>query len=209
MNNPELYQSGGKDSSTKPVLSIAMHPSGYYMAAGFIDRVRIMHVLDDELRDFRSLEHRNCHMMKFSTGGQFLVIVEQKNFFVYSSFTLECLSRNKCSSTSFTSIAFNERDTCFGMVSSDGFIYRYDLVNLKSKGDGSIDRYCDFRSCIFLQDPKDEFKMMIVGSENNRGLCRVYNQNEDYELTYRDDADFPGIKPLRKFSEVKIVQSQS
>jgi hypothetical protein len=95
------------------------------------------------------------------------------------------------------------------MVSSDGFISRYDLVNLKSKGDGSIDRYCDFRSCIFLQDPNDEFKMMIVGSENNQALCRVYNQKEDYELNYRDEAHLPGIKPLRKFSEVKMVQSQS
>jgi hypothetical protein len=30
------------------------------MAAGFIDKVRVMHVLDDELREFRTLEHRNC-----------------------------------------------------------------------------------------------------------------------------------------------------
>jgi hypothetical protein len=53
-----------------------MHPSGYYMAAGFIDRVRVMHILDDELREYRTLEHRNCHKMKFSTGGQYLVVVE-------------------------------------------------------------------------------------------------------------------------------------
>ena len=76
MNNPSLYQGAGKDQSVKPVLSIAMHPSGYYMAAGFIDKVRIMHVLDDELREFRPLDHRNVHKMKFSTGGQFLVIIE-------------------------------------------------------------------------------------------------------------------------------------
>ena len=66
----------GKDQSSKPVLSIAMHPSGYYMAAGFIDKVRVMHILDDELRDFRSLEHRNVSRMSFSNGGQYLVIVE-------------------------------------------------------------------------------------------------------------------------------------
>ena len=69
MSNPTLYQSGGKDSAVKPVLSIALHPSGYYMAAGFIDRVRLVHVLDDELRDFRKLDHKNCSRLKFSTGG--------------------------------------------------------------------------------------------------------------------------------------------
>lgn len=53
----------------KPLLSVAMHPSGYYMAAGFMDKVRIMHILHDELREFRTLEIKNCVKMKFSTGG--------------------------------------------------------------------------------------------------------------------------------------------
>ncbi len=70
-----------------------MHPSGYYMAAGFIDRVRVMHILHDELRDFRTLEHKNCYKMKFSNGGQYFIVVEQKNFYIYSSYTLDCISR--------------------------------------------------------------------------------------------------------------------
>jgi hypothetical protein len=53
-----------------------MHPSGYYMAAGFIDRIRIMHILHDELRDFRHLPIKGCNKMKFSTGGQFFVAVD-------------------------------------------------------------------------------------------------------------------------------------
>lgn len=68
------------------------------MAAGFIDRVRIMHVLHDELRDFRTLEHKNAYKLKFSNGGQYLVVVEQKNFYIYASYTLECLAREKCPS---------------------------------------------------------------------------------------------------------------
>jgi len=39
------------------------------MAAGFMDKVRIMHVLHDELREFRTLEIKNCNKMKFSNGG--------------------------------------------------------------------------------------------------------------------------------------------
>lgn len=157
MNNPALYSGAGKEQQVKPVLSIAMHPSGYYMAAGFIDRVRVMHILDDELRDFRVLEHKNVSRLKFSTGGQFLVVMEQKQFFIYGAYTLECLARSKCPSALVTSIAFNERDTAFAFVSADGFVYRYDLVAMRIKGDEIIDRACEFRSCLFLETPRDEF----------------------------------------------------
>jgi WD40 repeat protein len=156
--------------SVRPVLSIALHPSGYYMAAGFIDRVRIMHVLDEELRDFRSLEHRSCHRLKFSNGGQLLVIVEQKMFFVYASYTLECLVRSKCPSPTVSSIAFNDKDTCFSLVSGDGFVYRYDLLNGRLS-DGNIDRNSEFKACLFLsnpdpKDPRDYLKLLIVGAES-------------------------------------------
>jgi WD40 repeat protein len=209
MNNPQLYGgANGKDGGPKPVLSIAMHPSGYYMAAGFVDRVRIMHVLDEELRDFRSLEHRNCHKMHFSNGGQFLVIVEQKMFFVYATYTLEKLYYSKCPSPNVSSIAFNDKDTYFSLVSADGFVYRYDLLNGKLS-DGNIDRNSEFRSCLFLQnpDPKDQkeyLKLMIVGAENSKAVIRVYDENEDYKNIYKDDA----LTGKSCYTEVCIVKNQ-
>lgn len=64
------HQGGEKlRDQDKPLLSVTLHPSGYYMAAGFTYNVRIMHVLHDELRDFRTLEIKNCNKMKFSNGG--------------------------------------------------------------------------------------------------------------------------------------------
>ena len=46
-----------------------MHPSGYYMAAGFSDKVRVMHVLDDGLKEYRNLDHKGVSKLRFSTGG--------------------------------------------------------------------------------------------------------------------------------------------
>lgn len=60
----------------KPLLSVTLHPSGYYMAAGFVDKVRIMHILHEELLEFRTLEIKNCNKMKFSNGGQILAITD-------------------------------------------------------------------------------------------------------------------------------------
>ena len=36
-----------------PLLSVAFHPSGYYLAAGFRDKFRIFHVLRDELKSYK------------------------------------------------------------------------------------------------------------------------------------------------------------
>ena len=113
--------------------------------------------------------------MKFSNGGQFFVAADQKFIYIFASFTLELLNRQKCPSQNISSINFNEKDTCLVIVSNDGFLYRWDLISFTKKGEGSIDRNCDFKSCVFLTDPNDEFKVMAVGSESSKALFRIYN----------------------------------
>lgn len=44
--------------AAKPLLTVAIHPSGYYIAAGFKDKIRIYHVLHDDLRIFRNIEKK-------------------------------------------------------------------------------------------------------------------------------------------------------
>ena len=57
------------NSEKSPLLSVAFHPSGYYLAAGFIDKFRIYHVLKDELKPFKEYPVKNVTLLKFSTGG--------------------------------------------------------------------------------------------------------------------------------------------
>jgi hypothetical protein len=53
-----------------------MHPSGYYLAASFLDKIRIYHILHDELRQYKTLEIKNCQRMRFNTGGNFFFVVD-------------------------------------------------------------------------------------------------------------------------------------
>jgi len=46
--------------AAKPLISVAIHPSGYYLAASFIDKVRLYHILHDELRHYKNVEVKNC-----------------------------------------------------------------------------------------------------------------------------------------------------
>jgi hypothetical protein len=62
--------------AAKPLKSVAIHPSGYYLAASFIDKIRLYHILHDELRHYRSLEIKGCNLMKFNQGGNLLFIVD-------------------------------------------------------------------------------------------------------------------------------------
>jgi len=55
-----------------PLLSIAFHPSGYYLAAGFVDKLRIFHLLYNEMRMYNYINIKGCAFVKFSNGGQYL-----------------------------------------------------------------------------------------------------------------------------------------
>jgi len=65
--------------AAKPLISVAIHPSGYYLAASFIDKIRLYHILHDELRHYKNIEARNCSKMKFSAGGHLFVAIDTKN----------------------------------------------------------------------------------------------------------------------------------
>jgi len=65
--------------AAKPLKSVALHPSGYYLAASFIDKIRLYHILHDELRPYKALEGiKNCQKMRFNTGGNLFFVVDQK-----------------------------------------------------------------------------------------------------------------------------------
>ena len=41
-------------------LSISMHPTGLFLLVGFADKLRLMNILMDDIREFKSWPLRNC-----------------------------------------------------------------------------------------------------------------------------------------------------
>lgn len=62
--------------AAKPLISVAIHPSGYYMAASFIDKIRMHHILHDEFKHYKNIDIRYCKTMKFSNGGHLFTCIE-------------------------------------------------------------------------------------------------------------------------------------
>ena len=102
-----------QNSNQTYLQSLALHPSGFYMAIGFIDKVKIYHLMQSELREYRSLDVKNCHTMKFSNGGQLLACCDFKDIHVYNSYTLDKQIEKKqpLPSNQVNNIDFNENDT--------------------------------------------------------------------------------------------------
>ena len=75
--------------AARPLLSVAIHPSGYYMAASFIDKIRLHHILHDEFKHYQNIDIRYCKQMKFSRGGHLFACVEKNQIHIYNSYTVE------------------------------------------------------------------------------------------------------------------------
>ena len=110
-----------KDSNQTYLQSIAIHPSGFYLAISFIDKVKIYHLLDSDIREYRVLDIKNQHLIKFSNGGQYLACVDQKDISIYYSYTLEKPKKTSCS-PEISNLDFNENDTVLTISSKKGYI---------------------------------------------------------------------------------------
>ena len=70
------YHKNQKEFQDKFYLqSIALHPSGFYLAVASIESVCVYHLLQGSIREYRKLDIKNCHTLKFSNGGHMLACV--------------------------------------------------------------------------------------------------------------------------------------
>ena len=42
------------------LLCLAFHPTGYYLAVGFIDKLRFFHILHSSLREYKEVGIKGC-----------------------------------------------------------------------------------------------------------------------------------------------------
>lgn len=141
-----------KDSSesiSRSLLSVAFHPSGYFISVGFEDKVRIFHVLFDNIRLFRELNIKNSTCMRFSSGGHLLAASSNKNILLYTTFTLECVANLKVSASTIVDLAWSSDDLKLVVLSADGTVSFYDTG---SKELEHSSRNMELRSVIFAEN---------------------------------------------------------
>lgn len=141
-----------KDSGemiSRCLLSVAFHPSGYFIAVGFEDKVKIMHVLYETLKIFRDINIKYSTCLKFSYGGHLLAASSYKTIYIYTAFTLEQVYTHKVSNTNIIDLAWSSDDLKLVILSTDGTISFFE--NGSSELENSS-RNMDLKSIIFAEN---------------------------------------------------------
>ena len=83
----EGYEKKGLISHTfaEEPISIAMHPSGLFVAVSFSSGFKIFAIVNDKLEVLKDIQIPNCKLIKYSHGGHFLTVNEKEHIFIYDS----------------------------------------------------------------------------------------------------------------------------
>ena len=138
-------------SDIKPLLSVAFHPSGYYLAISFVDKVRLFHLLFDELRFFREVSTPNSNILKFSNGGHLLSIGSGQTIFIYKAYTLQLIQVIQAHTSSIHDMAWMPLDHKLVTVGSDGAIYEF--------------LTCSWAQEKEQQNPRVKYRSMTIANE--------------------------------------------
>ena len=147
----------------KPLVSCALHPSGYYMAVALADQIRLYHILHPDLKEFNSYDHKNTKRIRFSSGGQYFVAIDGKNMRVFSTYSLEQVKVLQIPPSPISTISFNFNDSRLVFISEDGQIQSFDLEEWKKVGENRNDRAFSYKNAVFVQH---ESNASAIGYDN-------------------------------------------
>ena len=118
------------------ILSVAIHPNGYYIAISDMEMIRFFHLCYKELRFYNNDQignepnKSNCTSLKFSYGGHLLAALSEKKIYIIRSFSRETVKIiNTPHSGNIISILFHPNDNFIYSSGTDGFIIQYNLFD--------------------------------------------------------------------------------
>lgn len=69
--------------------SVAFHPSGLHLLVGFSDKLRLMNILMDDIRDVKEFPIKSCPEVRFSHGGHMFAAAYGNVIQVYHTYTAQ------------------------------------------------------------------------------------------------------------------------
>jgi len=114
------------------LLSLACHPDGFQIAVGFRDKLRLLQLSIDDMKQMNEFSLKGCRQCRFSVGGHLLAAVNGPKIQIYETFSM----KNSCPpplltldghSFLVTHISFQRGDHYLASCSIDGTVYQWDL----------------------------------------------------------------------------------
>ena len=186
--------------ATHPLLGLAFHPSGYYLAAGFADKLRIYHVLHDCLRPYpREFKFNSCKQLKFSHGGHMLAAVsKKKDIHILQAYTFETIATLYGPGGVINDLFFSPDDHLFGCSSSDGGMNVWNTLDFKRTPADHIQRSASYYAGHLFCNDKDHKDIVIAaGNENKKAILREIVDGIVKKDTSVLDAKFTSLSYVR------------
>jgi len=115
--------------------SVALHPTGLHCAIGFTDKLRIYHVLVDDLRICLEVSIKACRICRFSNGGQMLAAASGNSIVIYDFYTGEKICDLRGHNSKVRSIHWLPSGFQLLSCGQDGAVYVWSIDGAKRIGE--------------------------------------------------------------------------
>lgn len=174
-HQPDLIKEFGEE-----IFSVALHPTGLHVAVGFLDKVRLYHILLDDLRLCIELPVKCCRVCEFSQGGNLFATVNGNIISVFDTHSGERAVDLRGHNSKVRSLQWLQSGCQLLSCGQDGVVYLWDLDGPKRTAE-FVKKRNMYTSVVIAQGEK-ESQMVSTGGTVVSGEC-VYAVGSDKVLS--------------------------
>merc|ERR1719506_1600485 len=146
--------------------SVAFHPSGFHLIVGFSDKLRLMNLLMEDVRNFKEIPIKGCKECRFSNGGQYFAAVNSNTIQVYKTYTCEVVCNLRGHNSKVRSLCWTADDSSLVSAGMDGAIYEYNVIQEGRRLSDWVQKGTNFSCVIVYTDTASQTNTMyVVGSD--------------------------------------------
>ncbi|KAG0554261.1 hypothetical protein KC19_12G077500 [Ceratodon purpureus] len=142
-------------------LSVSVHPSGYQILVGFVDKLRLMNLLLDDIKITKEFNVKSSSECAFSTGGQYFAATHANAIHIFETYTCANIGNLRAHSGKVRGLAWSFDDSHLLTAGIDGAIYEWELKSLKRVRENVV------KGCMYsgVASVKDSQTFFGVGSD--------------------------------------------
>lgn len=126
-----------------PPLVAAVHPFGYFLAVGFVEKLRIYYLMMKGLKVHTEFDIYGVSLMRFANGGQLLAAAQSRYVHMISTRTMEKLFTLEHSKGNISALCFDPDDTNFWSCCSEGQVREWDPQTGERRNETS-QQHCNY-----------------------------------------------------------------
>ena len=171
---------------TEELLSVSIHPLGFYFCVGMSDKAVVYTLLANSVKEFqkkifKEVYLKNVYKVEFSKGGNYLVVCSENpnavNVFQFYNMHCPSFLALKGHTNRITHFEFSKFNGFLYTCSKDGMLYKWSIK------DGSrqelFSRGPPLNGMCILTDEKTE-KHVIAASDESGGLITMKNDKKNF-----------------------------